>query len=138
VSRITCAGFAYTHTRCGSKVARSSGATRRVSYSPGANLSMAGLGARARLLRLGVHALAKRAHVVDGERLVEADRGDAEGADVILARERDHPAVAARHVDDLAGHAELLEIARGTARAVGDRLAGLEHPDRDGKVCGRM
>ena len=41
VSRITCAGLAYTQTRWGSKVARSRGATSSVSYSPGANLSMA-------------------------------------------------------------------------------------------------
>ncbi len=41
VSRMTCAGLAYTHTTCGSNVARSSGATSSVSYSPGANLSMA-------------------------------------------------------------------------------------------------
>ncbi len=41
VRRITWAGLAYTHTTCGSKVARSSGATSTQAYSPGANLSMA-------------------------------------------------------------------------------------------------
>ena len=56
-------------------------------------------------------------------RLLEAEGGDAERADVVLARERDHPAVAAGHVDDLAVHRELLEVARRALGAVGDRLA---------------
>src|SRR4029077_11784247 len=63
-------------------------------------------------------------------RLLEAERRDAERADVIFARERDHPAVTPGHVDDLAIHAELLEIARRPPGFLGDFLPGPEHPDR--------
>ncbi len=91
------------------------------------------LGALARFLGFRVHALAERADVVDRQRLVEADGGDAERADVVLARERDHPPVPARHVDHLARHAELLEVSRGTLRPLGDGLAGPEHADRHGE-----
>jgi hypothetical protein len=94
------------------------------------------LGALPRLLGLGIHALAEGAHVVDGERLVEANGRDAERADVVLAGEGDHPAVAARHVDDLTGHAELLEIAGGPPRPLGNRLAGLQHADGHGEGLG--
>src|SRR6266446_6198621 len=87
----------------------------------------------ARFLGFRVHALAERADVVDRQRLVEADGGDAERADVVLARERDHPPVPARHVDHLARHAELLEVSRGTLRPLGDGLAGPEHADRHGE-----
>ncbi len=62
------------------------------------------LRARPRLLRLRVHALAQGAGGVQVGRLLEPEGGDAERADVILARERDHPAVPAGHVDDLAIH----------------------------------
>ena len=86
-----------------------------------------------RLLGLGVHALAERADIVDGQGLVEADRGDAEGAHVILARERDGPAVPAGHVDDLAAHAELLPVAPGPPRPLRNRLVGLEHANRHGE-----
>src|SRR5262249_15346850 len=55
---------------------------------------------------------------------------DAERADVVLARERDHPAVAPGHVDDLAVHAELLEVAGRSSRPLGNRLARPQHPDR--------
>jgi hypothetical protein len=98
---------------------------------PGRELVDGRLGARARRLGLRVHALAERAHVVDRQGLVESDGGDAQRADVILAGQRDHPAVAPCHVDDLAGHAELLEVAGRPPRPLGDGLAGLEHPDRD-------
>ena len=91
------------------------------------------LRALSRLLRLRVHALTERAHVVDRQRPVETDGGDAEGADMVLAGERDHPAVAACHVDHLARHAELLEVARGPLGALGDGLAGLEHADGHGE-----
>ncbi len=94
------------------------------------------LGALPRLLGLGVHALAEGAHVVDGEWLVEADGRDTERADVVLAGEGDHPAIAARHVDDLAGHAEFLEIAGGPSRPLGNRLAELQHADSHGEGLG--
>ena len=89
-----------------------------------------GLRALAGRLRLGVHALAERAGAVQVGGLLEAERRDAERADVVLARERDHPAVPPGHIDDLAVHAELLEITRRPAGLLGDFLAGLEHPDR--------
>src|SRR5438093_1438726 len=91
------------------------------------------LGALARLLGLGVHPLAQRPDVVDRQRLVEADGGDAERADVILAREGDGPAVAAGHVDDLATHAELLEVPRRALGPLRYLLSGPEHPDRHRK-----
>jgi len=53
--------------------------------------------------------------------------------DVVLAGEGDHPAVAPCHVDDLAGHAELLEIARGPPRQLGNRLAGFSMRMATGK-----
>src|SRR5207249_7441583 len=77
--------------------------------------------------------LAQRPDVVDRQRLVEADGGDAERADVILAREGDGPAVTARHVDDLATHAELLEVPRRALGPRRDLLSGPEHPDRHRK-----
>ena len=89
-----------------------------------------GLRALARRLRLGVHALAERPGVVQVGRLLEAERRDAERADVVLARERDHPAVAPGHVDDLAVHAELLEITRRAPGFLGNRLVRPEHADR--------
>ena len=124
-------------TMSGSNVARSSGATSSAAYSPGREAVHGGLRALARVLRLRVHAFAERARAEHVRRLLEAERGDAERADAVLARERDHPAVAPRHVDDLAVHAQLLEVARRTAGALGDRLAGPQHADRDGNVCGR-
>src|SRR5262249_15864599 len=89
-----------------------------------------GFRALARRLRLGVHALAQGARVVQVRGLLEAQRRDAQRADVVLARESDRPAVAPGHVDDLAIHAELLEVARRPAGPLGDLLAGAQHPDR--------
>src|SRR5262249_58549840 len=63
------------------------------------------LGPLTGFLGLGIHALAQRADVVDRQRLVEADRRDAPGADMILARERDGPAIAAGPVPGLTAHA---------------------------------
>src|SRR5205823_5675521 len=63
----------------------------------------------------------------------EPERRDAERADAVVARERDGPPVAPRHVDDLAVHAELFEVAGGAARTLGNGLARTEHADRDGK-----
>src|SRR5207237_1265180 len=57
----------------------------------------------------------------------------AERADAVLAGQGQHPPVPARHVDDLAVHAELLEIAGGPAGPLGNLLAGTEHADRHGK-----
>src|SRR5262249_53255749 len=74
-------------------------------------------------LRLRVHPPAERPRVVQVRRLLEAEGRDAERADVVLARERDHPAVAPGHVDDLAVHAELLEVAGRSSRPLGNRLA---------------
>ena len=85
------------------------------------------------LLGLGVHALAERARAEHVARLLEPEGRDAERADAVLAGQRDHPAVAPGHVDDLAIHAQLLEVTGGAAGAVGNRLAGAQHADRDGK-----
>src|SRR5207249_3918829 len=95
-----------------------------------------GFGPDPGLLRRRVHALAQRSGVVQVRRLLEAERRDAEGADVVFPRESDHPAVAPGHVDDLAVHAELLEVARRPLGLLRDLLPGLEHPDRDGKRLG--
>ena len=83
------------------------------------------------LLRLGVHALAERAGVVQVGGLLEAEGGDAQRADGILAREDERPPIAPGHVDDLTVHGELLEVAGRAPRAVRDRFAGTQHPDRD-------
>jgi hypothetical protein len=85
------------------------------------------------ILGLRVHPLAQRAGVVQVRDLLEAHGGDAERADAVLAGERDRPAVAPRHVDDLAVHRELLEIPGGPFGTLGNGLAGLQHPDRNRK-----
>ena len=91
------------------------------------------LGPLPRLLRLRVHPFAERARGEEVVRLLEPDRRDAERADVILARQSDRPPVPARHVDDLAIHAELLEVPRRPARPLGDGLVGPQHSNGDGK-----
>src|SRR5439155_20752898 len=95
-----------------------------------------GFGPDPGLLRRRVHALAQRSGVVQVRRLLEAERRDAEGADVVFPRESDHPAVAPGHVDDLAVHSELLEVARRPLGLLRDLLPGLEDPDRDAKRLG--
>jgi hypothetical protein len=66
-------------------------------------------------------------------RLLETERGDAQRADAVFTGEGDHPAVAARHVDDLAIHAQLLEIAGRAARAVRNGLTRAQHANRHGE-----
>ena len=91
------------------------------------------LGALPGFLALGVHPLAQGAGGVQVRRLLEAEGGDAERADVVLPGERDHPAIAAGHVDDLAIHRQLFEISGWPLRLFRDWLARLEHPDRHRK-----
>src|SRR5439155_10118857 len=102
----------------------------------GCELVHGGFGPRTGILCRGVHALAQRPGVVQVRRFLEAERRDAEGADVVLPGERDHPAVSPGHVDDLAVHPELLEVAFRPLGLFGNLLAGLEHPDRHGERLG--
>ena len=123
VRRITCAGLPYTHTRSGSNVARSSGETSRPSNRPGSKRSTAA-SERWPACLVSVYMPSHNVPELNMcDRLFEAQRRDSERADAVFAREGDHPPVSPRHVDDLAIHAQLLEIPGRPAGAIGNGFA---------------